>query len=144
MKTKKVVIVVLAICAITALATIAQITKPAIQEIPSSSSADALLKNPLSAPRIHHMQEAEKIDFGPDATHDIAISPEKDKIHVALSEKFLQQHGGAEWLSELKITERDNFFTPAQFQSFLERLHEALGHDGGDDHDHEHEDAHSK
>jgi hypothetical protein len=118
------------------LAGVALWTKPTVPTATESSGAaeNALLQDPLSAQQVHHMQEAEKIDFGADATHDISILVEKSKIHVVLAEKFLQQHGGTELLSKLSVTERENWFTPAQYQHFLERLHEAVGQDD-DDHE---------
>jgi hypothetical protein len=138
MTTKNRIIITLVVCAIVAIGVIAQQTKPSLpneQEKTNQVETDTI-KAPLNAPQIHHMQQAEKIDFGPDATHDIGVWPDNGKIHVVVSEKLLQQHGGAELLSKLSLTERDNQLTPAQFQRFLTRLHDALG---DDDHDHEHE-----
>lgn len=138
MTTKNRIILVLVVCVIALVGIIAQMTKPPVLEDKKQSdqAANVLPKNPLDARQIRHMHEVEKIDFGADATHDIGVWVEGDKIHVVISEKLLQQHGGAELLSKLSLPERDNLLTPPQFQRFLGRLHDALAEDEHDEHEH--------
>jgi hypothetical protein len=138
MTSKNRILIACVVCAVVLLGIVAQMTKPSLpsEKAQTELSDAALLKAPLDVQQIDHMRKAEKIDFGPDATHAIAVFPDQDKIHIVISEKMMQEHGGAELLSKLSLQERDCLLTPAQYQRFLARLHDALG---DDDHDHDHE-----
>jgi hypothetical protein len=138
MTTKNRILIACVVCVVVLLGIVAQMTKPSVptEKAQTEQSDAALLKAPLDVKQIHHMRDAEKIDFGPDTTHAIAIWPDQGKIHIVVSEKMMQEHGGAELLSKLSLQERDCLLTPAQYQRFLARLHDALG---DDNHDHEHD-----
>lgn len=141
------IVIALAALILLAGAAILYLTRPSMpdQPGPGEKTAEPLEKsqtpaNPLDDPRVRHMREAEKIDFGPDTTHEVAIRPEDGKIRVTLSEKFLKEHGGQEFIVKIGQTNSDLSLTPAQYQRFLSRMHENIGKD--DDHDHDHDHAH--